>query len=396
MSRIDSKFHFIMAVWGTSYVEVFLNVVLPTQLSDGNLGAVPFEGTRYKIYTTQGDERTIRESPAYQALASRLTVDFISIDPLLKSAEWAKTTDAQEQYFLPMQTVHRMAIEEAGRDPAVCLVFLAPDCVFADGTFRFIVEAAGAGKRAVLTHSLRVDLRAFREALEREVTLQAGTVRKVPPRKLVDLILRYPHPVVAGLTWKGSVRQHTPTHMLFPAGKSALISRGIHLHPVMVRPNGSPVLPAHFIDYDYIDRLRIAPGEIAVATDSDQAIGCEMSLREQHLIYIDQAPEWTTRRIGHYIANIAPRFHRMCLGYTVFLHADGSVEGARQAEAEAEAVVAEIRKWRLVYWLLPFPGFYRLWLAAKIPLQRRWGRAGWYLGLKKLKVALAQRLLGKT
>ncbi|MBZ5524635.1 MAG: hypothetical protein LAP21_20545, partial [Acidobacteriia bacterium] len=190
MSESGSKFHFILPVWGSSYVEVYLNVVLATQLSDGNLGAVPLEGARYKIYTTAADELTIRQSPAFQALARRITVDFVAIDDLLRDAEWARTNDSQVQYFAPMNTIHRMAITDAARDPAVCLVFLMPDLILADGTLRFVAEAARQGKRAVMVYTLRADLDACRAALVRETSIESGSKRTVPPRLLVDLMLR--------------------------------------------------------------------------------------------------------------------------------------------------------------------------------------------------------------
>nr|HPO08633.1 hypothetical protein [bacterium] len=61
--------HLIMAVWGQEYVDLFLNVALPSQLSPANLPAIRHSSELlYKIYTTKEDESRIREHPAFERL----------------------------------------------------------------------------------------------------------------------------------------------------------------------------------------------------------------------------------------------------------------------------------------------------------------------------------------
>ncbi|SVE27357.1 uncharacterized protein METZ01_LOCUS480211, partial [marine metagenome] len=44
----------VTAVWGAEFIELFLDVCIPNQLSPANLPALP-PGSRYRVFTTSAD-----------------------------------------------------------------------------------------------------------------------------------------------------------------------------------------------------------------------------------------------------------------------------------------------------------------------------------------------------
>ena len=55
-SNESGQVHLIMAVWGRSYVDLFLDLSLPSQLSARNLPEASQKGNLlYKIFTTRND-----------------------------------------------------------------------------------------------------------------------------------------------------------------------------------------------------------------------------------------------------------------------------------------------------------------------------------------------------
>lgn len=104
--------HIINVVWGTPYVETFLNRSLPFQFAPGNLKN--FNG-KYILYTTCEDQEAIRTHPHFKSLDSLLPVEFRTI------------TTSQSPYVL-MTTCHTDAIKQANAERAP-LIFLAPDAI---------------------------------------------------------------------------------------------------------------------------------------------------------------------------------------------------------------------------------------------------------------------------
>jgi hypothetical protein len=52
-------FHAVTHVWGREYLDLFLGVCVPNQLSPGNIPALP-SGSRYRILTGGGTSRNLK------------------------------------------------------------------------------------------------------------------------------------------------------------------------------------------------------------------------------------------------------------------------------------------------------------------------------------------------
>ena len=80
-------FHFCSVVWGESFVDKFLNLSLPCQLSLGNLPAISFSkkaGHKYYVFTTSQDARVIQKSPTFVRLSETISTEIHLADDVME------------------------------------------------------------------------------------------------------------------------------------------------------------------------------------------------------------------------------------------------------------------------------------------------------------------------
>src|SRR4051812_3902211 len=84
-------FHVVTVVWGQQYIDLFLNVAVPNQLTPGNLGALP-AGSRYRVFTSSCDADRLTTSSVLQRVNEMMPVDVVvmpeladrTVDPLVR------------------------------------------------------------------------------------------------------------------------------------------------------------------------------------------------------------------------------------------------------------------------------------------------------------------------
>ena len=71
------ELHLITVVWGNEFLKTFLNITLPSQLSEGNIPALDKKCIPiYYIYTRSEDHPKIISSLIYQKLAAQIQITF--------------------------------------------------------------------------------------------------------------------------------------------------------------------------------------------------------------------------------------------------------------------------------------------------------------------------------
>lgn len=251
------KIHLIMAVWGEGYLDLFLNLSLPTQLSPGNLpyiGSIP--GVVYKIYTTLQGAAYLEKSPVFQKLLRIVDTRIITVDRL----------DSDDK-FSPLMAFHNRAIMEASADNA-SLIFLSPDFIMADGTLKKLIDIRKAGYRTVLTLTLRL----IREEAEKELGrfFDKNTFSiNLTPREFIGACFKHLHPIEKSYYW-GDNFSSFPIHAYWPIDQEGLIARCYYLHPLLIDPLVKYTLPKITIDADYVDISCSNPDYIYIVQDSDE------------------------------------------------------------------------------------------------------------------------------
>ena len=254
-------FHFITAVWGEAYTRLYIDTVLPTQASAGNLGAFAGRGggDMYCIHTTRAGAAMIRDAPVYDAVAAMIDVQFFYIDELFEG-DRPKHTVVTE--------VHKHAIEMACREGAA-MVFLCPDAIWSDGSFARLIELAERGYRAVMMPGIRLCKETFLPAFLERFTPDPSGVTTVGPRPLTGLGLEHPHQITTTLFWDASMLNPHMSHLYFrlpsegggpgtgdddatAVGGGGFVARCFHLHPFMVWPRRSETRFHSTIDGDFV------------------------------------------------------------------------------------------------------------------------------------------------
>lgn len=302
-------FHFITVVWGDAYTNLFLDVVMPTQLSPGNLYAFADKPAVYKIYTTSVDADRIYRSDVFQQLKDILPVEVITDD----EADLSKG-------FQVMMDFHNRAIREADECSAA-LVFLTPDSIWSDGSFLRLWELAQLGKRVVLSTGTRLTKETFvPDFLQRFRSNHESSVM-LPPRELVRVAIPHLHPTTQSLFLNAKISNSWPSLLYWHAPDHGIVARCFHLHPIMINPSVKGIVPESSVDDDYIARVCPNPNEFYVIEDSDEMIGFEIS-SQRHLVGDMFAFEPTAFQVALWAYKFANDRHQKFVNHRIFIHTD--------------------------------------------------------------------------
>ncbi|MBI4665260.1 MAG: hypothetical protein HY751_02490 [Nitrospinae bacterium] len=344
------KFHFATAVWGGKYVDLFLNVCLPNQLTKGNLLAFTGHDCVYKVFTSKKDARAIARNRLIAEAQKIMPVKIIPVKNLFKLAGKHDMT----QYSAAIESMnkcHKMAIEEANAEDAP-LFFLPPDQVWSDGAFARAREIILQGKRAINVATPRLARDTFLPLFLEKFRDSDGYM-PAPARELTKLALGHLHPLIntffadskdfaAEWTW----------HIFWRVGKSGVLGRFLFFYPLVVWPTEKNVRPGLAIDFDYPFMAVPNFDDHYIVTDSDEIAGYEFSPSDKFEEKITPA-----RFDPHYFAsNILNRFsnriNRRFLLRSVRLHGESLSPEWEQAEKVAKriarkslAAYAQGKKW---------------------------------------------------
>src|SRR5262245_24562983 len=142
---VPPALHFVVPVWGESYVQTFLDYCLPAQLSPDNIPALG-GGARnsYTIYTTRDDQARIVAAPSYRALEQVISVRVEFLDSQLFPTCEALTDG---KYRVKSECYRRVL--QCAAEHGVAVVALNADILLANGFVRTVTDHLARGKRVV-------------------------------------------------------------------------------------------------------------------------------------------------------------------------------------------------------------------------------------------------------
>lgn len=254
------NYRFITIVWGDDYVEMLVKMAIPNQLSPGNLPGMPnLESSKYVIYATSRDAETIRRSDSFSRLSEVVPVEFLNIDDIDFS---------RNKYGIVTECTNRDLRATESED--VAYVYLYPDVLWSDGSYRAMAKITGAGKRAILTCSISANRDTAFEAANQFFSPEEGSL-SVTPRQLVRFTLDHLDPYTEGLFWESSQFDRSPAQIYWTVKGEGLLMRGFPLGPFMVRPKSSKSYFAGSVDGgEFLRRAGLGFDDIHVVVDSDE------------------------------------------------------------------------------------------------------------------------------
>lgn len=268
-------FHFVIAVWGKDYVDIFLRVALPSFLAPGNLPACSSLGhVELLVYTRPEDQSMIESHPCWQAATKLVSA---TINPVITSVVLQ-----QPNRYGVMSFCHREAIARAVNDGAIISI-LSPDCVIADGGLSAAARKVLGSYKAVLIAGPRGTLEVIAPNLLSRAQ-RSGTVIAITNRDLIRLMANHPHPISQRLFWGKTDFSHVPSALYWRAGSSSILAKYFHLHPLFVDLRGTPHSAADdagTVDGPFMRLCGITEKDIYFVTNSDEIALIELS-RQAH------------------------------------------------------------------------------------------------------------------
>ncbi len=230
--------HFVVPVWGESYVKTFLDCCLPAQLSPANIPVLGAGGNHcYTIYTTRSDYDRIAASAVFRALQRAITVTVEFLDAALVSA---RDAPADTKYRVK-SNCYRHSLQRAGERRAA-VVALNADILLANGFVRTAVDLLSRGKRVIEVPGPR----ALRDPIGRTLNARYrgadGVSITIEPTELAALWMRHIHPQLEMHVVEGPAgAPFHPSHLYWPVGEEGVVLRGFHLYPIVIDPRDSAV-----------------------------------------------------------------------------------------------------------------------------------------------------------
>lgn len=340
LSAPDSprRFHFVVPVWGESYVSIFLSHVLPSHLALGNLPSLPSNRVCYWIITDNAGAVLIRQSPLFRKLQHYADeVVFRSIEDI-KIPQISNSSPITYTYAR-MTACHKIVITSANTEDSA-VIFLNADMVYSDGTFRVMFDHVNSGARTI-------EHVCFRTSKESIPTLLNSFIKtngelSISPRKIITIGLANFHWIAETHLWNGPQKLLNPSNLYWPVDDEGIIAHCTHFHPLLIFPRIKSSLFTNSIDHDYIDQAGILESERYIVRNSDEFASIEISPQSHN----EHMPEFRPRSIvevARFLHQLCRPIHAKNLVTSVHLYAkEPSIRKWKEVDCQAQRTVSKI------------------------------------------------------
>ena len=302
-SRSELRYRANCIVWGESYIERFLSISLPTQISPNNLPAAVEKGkTEYFIYTISTDEAQFRAHKSFQKLTEIVDVTFIFIDKFFPECLEQFNKDFSGRYEV-MNACHCHFLAASASDSLSRLIFMSPDAIYSDGTFRFAIDANLAGKRCVVSSAYRVNIETFIPKFHELYGNQPCI--SVDSNQVVRFICDHPHPETTAWYRHTPKRSRHPGAMLWRVENEGFLSHYFYLFVLVMEVTDFSVMPTVTLDADYLNSASFDDADFAIVDDSDDGAILEFSNPQHNDFHMADDPydfatltEWMKQHVN--------------------------------------------------------------------------------------------------
>lgn len=272
--------HIVVIVWGNEYLDFFLKINLPNQMSEENLIFLSNQKKFkiiFKIYTTEKDKKIIECSDIYKKIIKYIQIEIILI-----------ILEDKFKYII-MNKCHENSLREAFKKDSI-LIFLSPDLICSNNLYFSLFSYIDQGFRCVAAVGIRLAKQNFLEYInEKSIDL------KIPPRKLVEISLKNLHVASKSLFFDSkTIPSGYQSQLYFRIDDNNLYVRAFHLHPIMIWPEKE--IKVHSpIDSTLIEETLPSKEKIKIIEDSDDFVLFELTDMNYENVYGDLIE----RKISH-------------------------------------------------------------------------------------------------
>lgn len=217
------KYYPNVVVWGEAYINAFLNITLPSFLSDGNAEILAnYPGSKFIICCKKIDFKALKEDQSIKFLIETIDVEFIVLE---------KKSEGKSNFDLLAQGHEKISKYVQNNDGYA--IYLSPDCIVSKTTIPEIVNLTKSGFEAIMAPGFRINLDSAASIIKSNLL---NSTNGFSGEELHDVFIGHQHKTMAH--YDTSNEQFTPwPHHLFwyIEDTKTLLTRSFHLHPICVK-----------------------------------------------------------------------------------------------------------------------------------------------------------------
>lgn len=319
----------ITVVWGKEFTDSFLKITLPLQLCPGNMGSLPAGKACYKIFTTRNDWEAMQLHPNMKKLHEMISVEFVEI---------TKFHPHLHRYQI-LNACHQQAISSANQK-GHALLFLSPDNLISNQTFRTILQYVQEGKKAIAIITPRAKKELMVPLIEDVLNENASCHNGIDSRLLVKLSIPHLHIETEATCCNNEKIHACVANMFWKIDNENLFGFGFHPHPLFIWPEAN-VNPNSAIDNVYLSDACPSKEKWKLIQDSDEFFVVEFSDSQWH-----SGIEWVNCNPA-YVANWgiqnAPRPHQWELFNLICFHSCDYKSEWKRIEDQASQFIRDVK-----------------------------------------------------
>ena len=215
----------VVPVWGIDYIETFIKLSLPSQLSENNL---PLISKKYKveyvIYTLKSNEFYFHNSESIENLKQFANVRIETINKF-------KT---RHTYGIYGQIHYKELKSSSKQNESVFLI--NADFIFSDGFFDQTLDQINKGWKVINIICPRANLVEVESSIIPRFSKTSGVIQ-IKSKNLVDIFLKNVHEMIAyHMLPKLDEDDFLPSSLIWRSKSGSLYIRNFHFHPVLINP----------------------------------------------------------------------------------------------------------------------------------------------------------------
>lgn len=276
MSISLKKIHILIVVYGDKYCNSLCNVTLP------NIGALIEEfpeklraNSEIRIHTRPVDINNIEKSKVYGRLKNKIKITVIGtmeerfFHPGLKHGGYSPMVLAQER-----------GVIEASKDGAA-IIFVGPDQIYSEGSFKFIVEKLNSGFRTIIGPGVRVKSDELSEVVRSGLDKNSTDFFAFSSGELINLFFDYYHDINNqfiincddSIYWKAYI-YHRPD-------KDNLLIKFIQGPTLAAWPQKNLINFDGFVDHNLIKLCCNDVSQICIVKNAEQLLALDLTDNER-------------------------------------------------------------------------------------------------------------------
>jgi hypothetical protein len=324
MMHVKPRVRMITPVWGTYYIDRWLDLCFAALRSEGN---IPYLNAHcdfeLAIVTKAADAAYMQADPKFNKIMAGLRVRFVPMDEFFPM-------HGTTSYGVPLTLAYAKGILDLG-DSAIgtYVILMNADCVVASGSLKSIVARIRDNYDIIVATSIRAIDGRPRAVLEEHIDAETG-ILSLAPRAMMRLANAHLHSTVTGrIVNDGGPIDSTYYHQIYwRISDDCLAMRGFLLQPLCFQIRRIPQKVICPVDYGFLAEF-CPDGRFCVLNDSDTYLMMELQERDSESHWLRIAPKASTledrlSRLGREIAAHAATWstaeHRRAASQTIYYH----------------------------------------------------------------------------